>query len=695
MAESTRSIVINLTTNLHAAFDTEHGRVHTIWLGEPLNLFGPPYSHTKTPAICTFDGERTYSFPPLGTWYSAAGAMRINFTGLRSQENFAQFHYEAAGVKIAEMLRGSSDSRDWTVTRTFEFSDAADQEEMSYLAFAEGGAEIEQQGQTLKVRGTNGMVYLTLDSPAVRWSIDKQPQRYEAELITDAGTEKGNPILFFKGPETRAYVRVPRGVNGANPPSFSVIMSSKPAPLSMPARAPQKAQAFSGSGEKRRNSGDEYFQIEHFPLPPEQELMITGMDWLNSRDLAVCTWLGEIYLIENATGPVAAARYRRYARGLNEPLGLTMAKDQMYVVQKGELTRISDTDGNGEADWFHCLNDDWGYSGNYHSYSFGPLFLPENEFMVFITGQRGRSDLAFQGCALRVNWAGAKLFCSGLRVPHGWGTYQGDIFVTDNQGNWIGACKLNHLQEGKFYGFQLPGVTKEARVRAQEVEPPVLWFPRSLSASTSGFDTCAAGSFGPFGGQMFIGDFQNSIVMRACLEKVRGKWQGAVFPFAKGFLSGVNRLKFGPDGKLYVGGGKRTWSTAAPKEFSLDRVSFTGKVPFEVAEVRAVKDGFELRFTKPLEAAPAKDAENYLVKQFTYEYHEEYGSPEFDHEGKPGATETAVAKVQLSTDQKSVRLTIPKLKTGFVTAFQLAVNSAEDEDLRHDQFYYTLNQIPE
>jgi glucose/arabinose dehydrogenase len=566
---------------------------------------------------------------------------------------------------------------------------------MMLLAFAEAQAEaeIEERPRTLVTRGTNGVMYLMVEPAEFRWVVTKSAHDYKSEVITEAGTEKGNPVVLHQGRETRAWVEVPKR---AGPFSFSLVMSSGPKPMEIPARPLEKAKAFGAGGERRRMSGDAHFQIEHFPLPPEAELMVTGMDWLNERDLAVCTWLGEIYIIENATGPVEGARYRRFARGLNEPLGLTTAKEHIYVVQKGELTRVADMDKDGGADWFECINDDWGYSGNYHSYSFGPLVTPENEFMVFITGQRGRSDLPFQGSAIRVDHERlAWPFCHGLRVPHGWGTYESDIFVTDNQGNWIGACRLNHLQEGKFYGFQLEGMAKKNPRRAEDVELPVLWFPRSLAPSTSGIETITTDQFGPFKGQMLIGDFQNSIVMRASLEKVRGKWQGAVFPFAKGFLSGVNRLKMGADGKLYVGGGKRTWSTAAPKEFSLDRVSYAGKVPFEVQEVRATKNGFELRFTQPLEAAPAKDPENYLVKQFSYKYHADYGSPEFDHDGKIGATETAVEKVELSEDRKIVQLTIPSLKTGFVTSFQLAINNEDDDDLRNDSFFYTLNQQPD
>jgi len=514
-----------------------------------------------------------------------------------------------------------------------------------------------------------------------------------AARITEKSTETAEPMELFSAPEQRFFIEIPRNTN-----AFSFVLSmasaTNVAAIASSARS-NSVVVYNSTSEARRNSGDEFYAIEHFPLPAEAELIITGMDWLNERDLAVCTWLGEIYIVENATGAVREAKYRRFARGLNEPLGLRVHEGTIYVVQKGELTRVEDLNKDGEADWFACMNDDWGYSGNYHSYSFGPLITPANEFMVFITGQRGRADLMYQGFALRVNEAEAKPFCHGLRVPHGWGTYQGDIFVTDNQGNWIGTCRLNHIEEGKFYGFPSSKPATKKIHSADEVAPPALWLPRALSPSASGIETIDSDAFGPFKGQMLIGDFQNSIVMRAFLEKVNGKWQGAVFPFAKGFLSGVNRLSMGADGKLYVGGGKRTWSTAAPKEYSLDRISYTGKLPFEVSEVRALKDGFELRFTKPLELEPARDAENYLVKQFGYKYHEDYGSPEFDHEGKVGATEVEVENVEVAEDRKSVQLKISGLRTGYVTSFQLAVNSSEDEDLRNDTFYYTLNEQPD
>jgi len=271
--------------------------------------------------------------------------------------------------------------------------------------------------------------------------------------------------------------------------------------------------------------------------------------------------------------------------------------------------------------------------------------------------------------------------------------FNGDTFVTDNQGNWIGTCRLDHIQPGKFFGFPSTSPAPQREFSAAEVEPPALWLPRNLSASASGFDTIQDEKFGPFKGQMIIGDFQNAILMRAALEKVNGRWQGALFPFTKGFLSGINRLKMGEDGHLYVGGGKRTWSTAAPKDYSLDRVSFTGSVPFEIQTLHAVTDGFELTFTKPVKKEDAEDVENYLVKQFTYKYQKDYGSPEYDQSGKVGATEIKIVSATRTTPEK-VHLKLSGLKTGFVTAFTLVLSSEADESLWHDTAYYTLNEIP-
>lgn len=687
MAQASRSIVINLGSNLHLAFDADLCRVHTVWIGGPLNLWGPPYSGAKSPFICDFEGRPIYTFPQL----PPSPGLPARFEEISLTNGAVSVAYTFGQVRVREHFTGAVRGDDWEFTRHFTVTRGSPLPH-KLLLFADAHAQATPANGKVQIVQTNGTFEITA-SGVGDLRVVKEEANYTTELITEEGTEKGDPIIKHSGPETRVYLHFPKLAEGSD---FQVRFASRPKPVPHTPPVFEKSRTFVSTTRPRRNSGDEFYSIEHFPLPAEAELIITGMDTLPNGDLVLCTWLGDVFIVEGATAAPAAAKYKRIARGLNEPLGIAVRGDDLFVVQKGELTQLIDSDSDGAIDRIKCINADWGYSGNYHSYSFGPVLTPEGDMFVFITGQRGRADLLYQGWALKIR-NGSTVgtpWCDGLRVPHGVGLFQGDLFVTDNQGNWIGACRLNHILPGRFYGFPSSRPSPPGPRRPEEVTPPALWFPRSLAPSTSGFDTISDARFGPFQGQMLIGDFQNAIVMRAFLEKVNGTWQGAVFPFAKGFLSGVNRLKMNRDGKLYVGGGKRTWSTAAPLESSLDRVSFTGKLPFEVKAALAEVNGFTLVFTKPFDREIAADPENYLVKQFTYKYHADYGSPEFDHTGNAGATELKVTEAALDASGTKVRLTVPGLKTGFVTAFQLAVTSAEDEDLRHDAFYYTLNQQP-
>ena len=702
MAQSSRSIVVNVATNLHLAFDAERCGVHTAWTGEGLQLFGPPYHGAKKPFICTVGGDVIWEFPSITPWSKGDGReLDVEYRGFKTADGLVTFLYDlregAARARVEETPYLLHENGSVVFVR--EFQVAPMESEVRFLAHAapKGRAELASEG--VRIAGESGTVLLKSSGHPVGWNAVEERVDYSFEEITDEGTEKGNPRVRRQGLEARAYARIPAHTESVR---FSVLLSTEGKPLptqvERPVRKSPPPEVFAAAEKNRKPAGDDHYQIEYFPVPPEIELLVTGMDWMPNGDLAVSTWVGEIYIVQGATGEPGQTRYRRFARGLNEPLGLNVHDGKIYVVQKGELTRVSDTDGDGTADLFECINDDWGYSGNYHSYSFGPVIDSSGNFYVFTTGQRARWDLPYQGYALRISPDGEELepLAHGLRAPNGQGLYQGDLFYLDNQGNWVGACKLSQIIPGQFHGFPSSApAPKNERRPAEQVQAPAVWFPRELAPSSSGMQTISDERFGPFHGQLIVGDFQNAILTRVFLEKVNGRWQGAVFPFARNFLSGVNRLAMGPDGKLYVGGVKRTWSAAAPFEYSLDRVSYTGELPFEVKEVRALPNGFELEFTKPVNPADAADPENYAVSQFAYKYHPEYGSPQFDHEGQPGKTDLKITRTTVAQDGKTVRLELGNLRPGFVTEFQVALlTSADGDDIWHDAFWYTLNALP-
>ena len=225
-----------------------------------------------------------------------------------------------------------------------------------------------------------------------------------------------------------------------------------------------------------------------------------------------------------------------------------------------------------------------------------------------------------------------------------------------------------------------------------DFKPPAVWFPydrMGRSASDILFDECG-GDFGPFGGQLFVGDQFGALIMRVDLELIGGQWQGACFPFLKGLDSGVNRLAWGPDGSLFVGMTNRGWFSFGNRAWGLQRVVYTGEVPFEILHMRAMSDGFEIEFTKPLAPEGALDESAFAMSCFTHERWERYGSPEIDRRT------LTVTSARVSEDGRTVRLVVPNLRERFVHELSIgsAVRSFDGDELLHAQAWYTLNHLP-
>jgi hypothetical protein len=207
------------------------------------------------------------------------------------------------------------------------------------------------------------------------------------------------------------------------------------------------------------------------------------------------------------------------------------------------------------------------------------------------------------------------------------------------------------------------------------------------SASEPRWDT-TGGKFGPFAGQCFVGDQTKSIIMRVALEKVEGKYQGACFPFRSGFQCGVNRILFAPDGSLFVGQTARGWGSVGGKQQGMERLVWTGEVPFEMYDIKLEPNGFQIRFTKPIDPELAKKIEAYSVRSYTYEYSSNYGCPEKDTRPEK------VNSVKLDADGQTVHIEVPNLRKGRVYDIHLeGIKSKEGEGLLHSDGYYTLNYL--
>lgn len=467
----------------------------------------------------------------------------------------------------------------------------------------------------------------------------------------------------------------------------------------------------------------DFYPIRTYEIPAEAHLEAGALEWIppsagEPGRLAVGTRRGEIWLVSDPAGEKPS--WKRFAHGLHEILGLAWKDGWLSVTHRPEVTRIRDTDGDGEADLFETVADGWGVSGDYHEYAFGSKFDDRGDIWVVLclTGSFS-SSVPFRGWCVRVTPDGRTLpTVSGIRSPGGIGfDAEGHVLYTDNQGPWNGTSSLKHLVPGKFVGH--PGgfawydrATAEMGPKPEEpasgsrwavetkripqLVPPVVMFPHGIMGNSAAGIACdtTGGRFGPFGRQVFVSDQSHSILMRCCLESVDGVLQGACIRFREGFRSGSLSLLFLPDASLVVGGTNRGWGSRGPGDFALERVTWSGKNPFEILAVRARPDGFEFEFTGPVDPATASDPASWKAKGFTYIYQSAYGSPVVDEES------CKVERVEPSADGRRVRLVLSNLREGVIHEITAAgIRAADGSEhagapLLHDTAWYTLNRIP-
>lgn len=489
-------------------------------------------------------------------------------------------------------------------------------------------------------------------------------------------------------------------------------------------------------------SEDQYSTIAKVPVPEGVLLEVGGLTVLPNGTLGIATRRGDVFLVENPTS--SRPFYRHFAGGMHEILGLNYKDGSLYLAQRGELTRLEDTNKDGKADVYETIYA-WPLSAHYHEYSFGPKIAPDGSFFVSANVAfgdeewwRGESRVPWRGWMMKIDEEGnMEPWASGMRSPAGLGMIDGELFYTDNQGDWMGSGGIWHVEKGDFTGHpaglrwadepnspldltaeELYAVADPRKMRGEngryikpenieeeefntlysmqeqfdEFKLPAVWLPHGiLGVSNSEVLKIPEGHFGPFEGQILVGDQGQSKIMRVVMEKVKGEYQGVAFDFRSGFQSGVLRMAWAADGSLFVGETNRGWGSAGTANEGLQRLVWNNRTPFEMKTVNAMPDGFEITFTKAVDPESAEDLASYGVYSYIYKYHPVYGSPPVNNEN------AEVKGVKLSEDGMRARIVVEGLKQYHIHTIRLAgLRDAENKQpLLHNTAYYTLNNIPD
>ncbi|MGB0930483.1 MAG: family 16 glycoside hydrolase [Chitinophagales bacterium] len=426
---------------------------------------------------------------------------------------------------------------------------------------------------------------------------------------------------------------------------------------------------------------------------------VAGMDFLEDGRLVISTWdaVGGVYILDNvASGKPSKITVKRIAEGLAEPLGLKVVDNEIYILQKQELTKLIDNDGDDIIDEYQAISQDWLVSANFHEFAFGLAYKDGYFYATLATaiepgGASTNPQVPDRGKVAKISKETGKVefIAQGLRTPNGIGEgVDGELFVADNEGDWLPSCKILHVKEGAWYGSRS---VDYAGTDGVEATLPVVWLPQNEIGNSPSQPTYL--NDGPYKGQMIHGEVTHGGLKRVFVEKVNGNYQGVVFRFTQGIEAGVNRIVWGPDGALYMGGIGSTgnWQHTGGLWYGLQRMKFKEDKTFEMLAVRAKSNGFEIEFTEALQKGQGWNTDDYQAKQWYYQPTENYGGPKMDEKPLP------IQSVQVSEDRKKVFLELGGMKPEHVVYLRIATPfiSQKGHELWSSEAWYTLNAIPE
>jgi hypothetical protein len=454
------------------------------------------------------------------------------------------------------------------------------------------------------------------------------------------------------------------------------------------------------------------YVVDRLGIPSDGEtashLRFGGFDFFSDGRAALSTWNGDVWVLSGIDAKLENLKWKRFATGLFDPLGLRIVDDVIYTLGRDGINRLHDLNGDGEADFYECFNNEVLMTKSFHEFAFD--LQTDNEGNFYFSkggpvrpGGRGFDKLVpHHGCILKVSKDGSKLevFATGLRAPNGMGVGpNGEVTSGDNEGTWVPACRLNWMKKGTFNGCV---DTAHLPTKPTMYDYPICFMPMRIDNSGGGQVWVTTDKWGPFEGDLLHLSYGKSTLFKTMREEVDGVTQGGVTPFPLKFTSSAMRARVHPKtGQLFVCG-FRGWQTNAVKMTGFDRVRYTDKPVRMLTALKTARDGVYLTFTCPLDKETAEDPESYEVEAWNYLWTRKYGSPEVSTVGadpkankgaKPKHDAWQVERATLQADGKTVFLKLPDIKPVMQMRVKFDIDAADGEKVK-SELHSSIHRLP-
>ncbi|MCI0801343.1 MAG: PQQ-dependent sugar dehydrogenase [Chloroflexi bacterium] len=341
-----------------------------------------------------------------------------------------------------------------------------------------------------------------------------------------------------------------------NTPTPTPRHTATPTPVPRPTPLPDMLLHPAGAGLNLPDGfvGEVWLEDIRFP---------TAFAFDGQGRLYIATEGGDILRVNDAVNGEPPTDVLTIASGIEVPLGLAFFDGALYISSRGEITRLTDDDGDGDPETSRTIIGDLPVQG-FHQNN-GPAIGPDGKLYVPIGSTCdacGQEDVR-NASVMRFNLDGSnpEVYARGLRNVYQLAFHPADgtLWAADNGRDDQGYAvpeELNLIVEGGVYGWPDCWGDGGGR-RCEGTIPPVVDLPSRSSADGLVFYT---------GGQ-FPEEYSNNIfitlwgagdgstgknVVRIELTKTEGRYAARVSNFATGFRHPLPII-VAPDGSLLIG----------------------------------------------------------------------------------------------------------------------------------------------
>ena len=403
--------------------------------------------------------------------------------------------------------------------------------------------------------------------------------------------------------------------------------------------------------------------------PYNTVMQLTSMAFLPNGDALVASLPGDIWLVKGINQDLSQVTWQRYATGFNQPVGIHIDKEGVFVLDRCQISILQDSNDDEEVDYYEKYANDFGGFNRSHTHTFGLHRTGDGAFYfiqhtnLFRTGSDRKTEvLAF-----------------GVRNCMGVGGSKDYFWAAPQEGTWTPASAIIEVNQGEHYGNS---------GEKDKIAPPICYVPRGVDNSTGGMVEITSEQWGPFAGShvgLSYGANAHYLILRDGTSK---RPQGAVVPLEGEFLAGVMRGAFHPkDGQLYTVG-LDGWGDYSTQDGCFHRVRYLGGKVRKPIGFKAHENGLRIDFAVELDAKTGKDIGNFFAQQWNYEYGKRYGSPEFsvNNPDSLGHDPVPVRSVKLLDNKKSIFVEMPALKPVMQLYLRMKLRDVDGVEFSADLF---------